>query len=127
MRKGISADSRMPAEKIFFDGAWDRGLPASKQATIADLIEMVRWAPSAVNKQPWRVVICGDKAHFYEKRSRGYVSANGWDIQKIDMGIALSHFELAAKECGISAAFEICDPGLETPENTSYIATYTIA
>ena len=32
MRKGVGADSRLPAEKIFFDGAWDAGLPSEKQA-----------------------------------------------------------------------------------------------
>ena len=127
MRKGIKADSRFAFEELFFDGSFAAPLSESKAGRLREVLEAVRLAPSAVNKQPWRAVICADKVHFYEKRSRGYVSANGWDIQKIDMGIALSHFELAAKECGISAAFGICDPGLETPENTSYIATYTIA
>ena len=42
MRKGVGADTRMPAEKIFFDGAWGTGLPPEKQAGIADLIEMGR-------------------------------------------------------------------------------------
>ena len=86
----------------------------------------MRLAPSAVNKQPWRVVVCDNKAHFYEKRSKGYISADNWDIQKIDMGIALCHFELEAKECGISASFSVSDPGLAADADTLYIATYTM-
>ena len=35
------------ADKIFFDGAWGTALPPEKQAEIADLAEMVRWAPAA--------------------------------------------------------------------------------
>ena len=87
------------------------------------MLEAVRLAPSAVNKQPWRVVVCGDRAHFYEKRSKGYVSADGWDIQKIDMGIALSHFELAAKEKGYDVSIEISDPVLPDQGDLQYIAT----
>ena len=62
-------------------------------------------------------------AHFYEKHSRGY-SADGWDIQKIDMGIALCHFEMAAKEFGLNVTFEIADPGLSVEEGTEYIASF---
>ena len=123
MRKGISADSRMPAEKIFFDGAWDRGLPASKQAAIADLIEMVRWAPSAVNKQPWRIIVSGHDFHFYEKRDKGYISDKTGDLQKIDVGIALCHFMMGVEEHGEKAVLIIDNPGLDVPENVEYIAT----
>ncbi len=34
-RKGVGADSRMPAEKLFFDDAWNVALPSEKQAAIA--------------------------------------------------------------------------------------------
>ncbi|MBQ7557464.1 MAG: nitroreductase, partial [Lachnospiraceae bacterium] len=64
--------------------------------------------------------------HFYEKHSRGYVAENGWDTQKIDMGIALCHFELAAEESGSKAVFEIADPGIAVPEDTDYIASYCL-
>lgn len=126
MRKGVKADSRLAFEKLFFDGGFETPLTEEKAGALKDVLEAVRLAPSAVNKQPWRVVICGDKAHFYEKRSKGYVSGEGWDIQKIDMGIALCHFELAAKECGLDAAFEIADPGLRLADDTVYIASYIL-
>ncbi len=123
MRKGVGADTRKPAESIFFDGAWDHGLPSEKQAAIADLIEMVRWAPSAVNKQPWRVVVSGHDFHFYEKRDKGYVSEKTGDLQKIDVGIALCHFMMGMEERGDDPRLVIDDPGLEVPENVEYIAT----
>ena len=123
MRKGVGADTRLPAEKIFFDGEWDKPLPADKQAAIANLTEMVRWAPSAVNKQPWRVVVTGNGCHFYEKRDRGYTGEKTGDLQKIDVGIALCHFIMGMEEQGDQLCLAIDNPGLEVPENVDYIAT----
>ena len=126
MRKGIKADSRFAFEELFFDGSLKKALTEKEAGRLADVLQAVRWAPSAVNKQPWRVVVCGDKAHFYEKRSKGYVAENGWDLQKIDLGIALCHFELAAKESGLDAVLGIGDPGFPIGEDMAYIATYVI-
>ncbi|MCR4712651.1 MAG: nitroreductase family protein, partial [Clostridia bacterium] len=117
---------RFAFEELFFDGSWEKALTEKEAGKLADVLQAVRWAPSAVNKQPWRVVVCGDKAHFYEKRSKGYVAENGWDLQKIDLGIALCHFELAAKESGMDAVLKIGDPGFPIGEDMAYIATYVI-
>ena len=123
MRRGVGADSRLPAEKLFFDGAWGAGLPAAKQAAIADLIEMVRWAPSAVNKQPWRIVVSGRDFHFYEKRDRGYASEKTGDLQKIDVGIALCHFVMGLEEAAIKYEVSAADPGFAVPDGVEYVAT----
>ena len=126
MRKGVKADTRMRPSELFFDGSFGSPLPEDKAGKLAEALEAVRLAPSAVNKQPWRVVVCGDKAHFYEKHSKGYVTPDGWDVQKIDMGIALCHFALAAKECGMEASLQISDPLIPAAEDTDYIATFVI-
>lgn len=123
MRNGIKADSRLDFGTLFFDKTFAAPLLPEKAGVIEKALDAVRLAPSAVNKQPWRVVISGDKAHFYEKRSDRYTQ-NGRDIQKIDMGIALCHFELAAAECGLDTVFEIKDPGIDVPDKTEYIASY---
>lgn len=121
MRKGVRADSRLPFAELFFDGKF--GAPLSEATPYREALEMVRWAPSAVNKQPWRVVIDGEKAHFYEKMSKGYVDEKGWDLQKVDMGIALCHF---AYGLGENVQLRMEDPGLEVPDNTNYIATLIV-
>ncbi len=123
MRKGVGADSRMPAEKLFFDGAWDTPLPPERQAPVKDLIEMVRWAPSAVNKQPWRIIVADQGFHFYEKRDRGYIGDKTGDLQKIDVGIALCHFAMGLEEQGIKPDIVIADPELPVPDGVEYIAT----
>lgn len=126
MRKGVKADSRFDFEELFFEDSFDKPLSKKSAGKLLEAFEAVRLAPSAVNKQPWRCVYCEDKVHFYEKPSKGYVSENGWDLQKIDLGIALCHFELAAKECGLDVSIEISDPSIPLPENMQYIATYQL-
>ena len=123
MRRGVGADSRLPAGNIFFDGAWGVSLENDKKADIADLIEMVRWAPSAVNKQPWRIVVSGNDFHFYEKRGNGYTGEKTGDLQKIDVGIALCHFVSGLEEKGLVSDVAIEDPGIPVPDGTEYIAT----
>lgn len=47
-------------------------------------------------------------------------------MQKIDLGIALCHFALAAKEAGLDLSFHIGDPGIATENNVEYIASYLL-
>lgn len=126
MRKGIKADTRSDFQELFFDGGFETPLTKEKAGAFKDALSAVRLAPSAVNKQPWRVVVQGGKVHFYEKQGKGYVSTDGWDIQKIDMGIALCHFELIARERGLVLAFEISEPDLHPGEGMHYIASYVL-
>jgi nitroreductase len=126
MRKGIGADKRMDFGELFFDGSFDKPLSPEAAGKLRLPLEMVRLAPSAVNKQPWRVIVEGGKAHFYEKRSKGYLSPDGWDLQKIDLGIALCHFELGAEEAGLKPSFSIEDPGIDSGELV-YIASYSVS
>lgn len=125
MRKGVKADSRLDFEKLFFDASFDKALSAEKAGDLRLPLEMLRLAPSAVNGQPWRVVRCGDCVHFYEKRGRG-MAGDGWDIQKIDMGIALCHFELGAVESGLRPVMFEEDPGLPGQGGLIYIASFRL-
>lgn len=126
MRKAIKADQRKPFEELFYDGTFDRPLTKEKAGRLAEPLETVRWAPSAVNKQPWRVVSDQDGVHFYLKRNKGFVSEAVGNMQKIDLGIALCHFALAAKEKGMDARFCINDPGITAQADTEYIASYLL-
>ena len=84
---------------------------------------MVRLAPSAVNKQPWRAVAYDNAVHFYLKRSKGFNHNEKLDMQMIDMGIALCHFDLTAKE-NLNVVFEQNDPKIES--DAEYIASYRL-
>ena len=126
MRKAIKADSRNPFETLFFDSTFDTPLTEKAAGRLAGVLETVRLAPSAVNKQPWRVVLDKTGVHFYLKRTKGYISEAAGDLQKIDLGIALCHFALAAKENDINICFSVSDPGIMTAADTEYIASYLL-
>ena len=120
MRKGVKADERKPASELFFDQAFFLPLYEERKE-IADALEMVRLAPSAVNRQPWRIVRQGRVYHFYLKHDKGYVGKATGDLQKVDMGIAVCHFM-----SGVNGCFELSDPGIPTETGVEYIASVTV-
>lgn len=122
MRKGLKADERIPFEQLFFDKQYGNPLTVSSAGIYADSLEMARWAPSAANKQPWRAVVIGDTVHFYEDKSMKDSPIG--DIQKVDVGIALAHFDLTMQEEGHKGRFVEADPGIALPENVQYIISY---
>ncbi|MCR5302382.1 MAG: nitroreductase family protein [Lachnospiraceae bacterium] len=124
MRKGIGADSRLPGEKLFFKDDW--GSPLEAPSDMKDILEMVRWAPSAVNKQPWRIIEKDGVWHFYEKKDKGFVNDATGDLQKIDVGIALCHFLMGLEEQRKQAEVKINDPLLKTPSDAEYIASVRV-
>lgn len=126
MRKAVKADRREPFDTLFFDGSFDVPLTKEKAGKLFAPLEAVRLAPSAVNKQPWRVVADKDAVHFYLNHSRGFTSESAGDMQKIDMGIALCHFVLSAKENGLNVRFVTEKPDISTKPDIEYIMTVGI-
>ena len=122
MRKGIKADERIPFEELFYDGSFGSALKEENAGIFAQALEMTRLAPSAANKQPWRAIADGNKVHFYEQKSMKDSPLG--DIQKVDIGIALAHFDLTMSENSMSGDFVFADPGITVPENVYYIVTY---
>ena len=125
MRKGVKADSRYDFSELFFANSFETPLTEAKadELGIKTALEAVRLAPSAVNKQPWRVVVTDNGVHFYEKKDKGYDNGT-YDLQKVDLGIALYHFQNQCREEGKKVTFKIADPGILAPEKTEYIASY---
>lgn len=121
MRKGIGADSRFDNSKLFYANEWGNPLEISEE--LADVFEMVRWAPSAVNKQPWRVICKDGIYHLFEKKDKGYDNPKTGDLQKIDVGIALCHLVLGLENIGKAVELEVSDPGIEIPSDAEYIVS----
>ena len=125
MRKAIRADSRLSWEELFFDGDFSTPLRPEAAGSFAKALELVRLAPSAVNKQPWRVLRRGKKFHFLENRTMSRDPDS--DVQRIDLGIAMAHFDLAVREAGLTGRWT-AEPG-ETlpplPDKWVYTAAWT--
>ncbi|MEI6385866.1 MAG: nitroreductase family protein [Spirochaetota bacterium] len=125
-RMGARGDSRKPASQLFFDSDFDRPLVMCDRES--GLLEAVRLGPSASNKQPWRIVRDkgGSAFHLHLEEDRLYNSALGEiHIQNIDMGIAMRHFEVAARAQEMLGSWQRLerDP-VELKPNQSYISSW---
>lgn len=125
MRFAAGSKDRKGWEGLFFDGSFEKSLSPSKAGKYEVPLEMVRLAPSASNKQPWRIVMDGGNLHFFLQHSKGYAKALGHDIQKTDIGIAMCHFEVSSLELDIPGAWVIKQPGIvNIPEGAEYIVSW---
>jgi hypothetical protein len=109
--------------ELFFDGGFDRPLSLGG-APWSKALEMVRLGPSASNKQPWRVVKGSEALHFYLQHVASYEKMP-YDMQRLDMGIAMAHFELAMDEQAAGGHWQNIDPHLAgQPERCEYITSW---
>ena len=105
MRSFVGAANRKPWSELFFDGSITKPLAEAEAEPYTTALEMVRLAPSASNKQPWRLIKDEKGLHFYICRTKGY-GVPSYDVQLNDLGIAKCHFELCAKELRLSGGWQ---------------------
>jgi len=115
---------RKTFSELFFMKSFDAPLTEAAAGKYAIPLERVRLGPAASSKQPWRMIIDGDEVHLVLQRTENYAKVLPIDIQKIDMGIAMCHFELSAKESGIDGRWIEANPGIMLPELSEYSATW---
>lgn len=102
IRQTAGSDHRFSWQEIFFNEDVMKPLAQDQVGDFRVPLEMVRLGPSASNKQPWRITKEGDCFHFFLLRTPGYRNKfynkliKIEDLQRVDMGIALCHFELTA-------------------------------
>lgn len=110
MRTAIGADNRKPVEEIYFEGSFNN--PVRPQGVYKQVMECVRLAPSASNKQPWRIIetrnpeLGARNFNFFIDRDKSYIYQAG---PNIDIGIAMCHFEYACEELGIKGGFKVLE------------------
>lgn len=95
------------------------------QGDMARVIESARLAPSAMNRQPWRIVVTGNRAICCVEHS---VLDSFKRLSEIDMGIVMSHMLLTARATSENAHIE-CVPqdADKAPRGSEYIATVVIS
>jgi nitroreductase len=126
-RFSAGSDHRKPWHELFYLHGMDTSLDHEKSGKFDTPLECVRMAPSASNKQPWRVVKAGDQNtfHFYLKRTPGYENIiKEIRLQNVDMGIAMCHFDLSAKELGLNGSWNVNDPQIKSV-GMEYVASWT--
>lgn len=127
LRFGAGSKARKPWAELFSLGDFSRPLSEADAGKYALPLEMVRLGPSASNRQPWRIVKESeqDSFHFILERTKGYFKTyQGSDFQKIDMGIAMCHFELSARDLGLPGRWETRNPGLSLRKGMEYTVSW---
>jgi nitroreductase len=132
MRWGAGANNRKPWKDIYFKNGFNGSLSPEDTGRWAEPLEMVRIAPSASNRQPWRIVQQSTPRcfHFYLRRSKGYNARNKMlfgmaDLQRVDMGIAMCHFEMVCRDSGLPGKWSFYEPDMgNPPESTEFVASW---
>jgi hypothetical protein len=121
--------TRKAWHELFFAGSFAQPLTPEEAGPYATPLEMVRLAPSASNRQPWRVVWDQEQGafHFFLQRSRGYRVPGAVDLQRVDMGIAICHFTLAAQEMGLRGRWQQLSAAPLVHEALRYVASWCVA
>jgi nitroreductase len=96
---GSNTFKRKDFAQIFFYENFDTPLMPEEAKEYSEVLEMARIAPSAMNKQPWRILKDGNAYHIY---SEGKI-----EMSRIDIGICICHFYLAAKEKGLKGEIKV--------------------
>ena len=133
IRGQAGSDRRKPWEELFFDSGFDTALDQKAAGPYAAVLDLVRIAPSASNKQPWRIVRSNGSWHFFLQRTPNYppkiprlglVDIKLADLQRVDLGIAMCHFAVGAVDGNLPGAWQHSDPGLELPERSEYVVSW---
>ncbi len=99
---------------MFFEENQNKPLVNEQDSEFIQALENIRLAPSALNKQPWRVIKENNKFHFYKTRSS--------ELVDIDLGIALCHFDLSMQVQGFNGSIAKEENSLMT----NYVATWKL-
>jgi nitroreductase len=104
----VRRKSRQSFESRFFDRDWEHPMTLSGAGPYGPPLELVRLAPSARNKQPWRAVKEGATVHFYRDSTASRFT-------RIELGIALCHFELACRQAESAGHYKVLASPVPSP------------
>jgi nitroreductase len=95
----VGANKRKPLRDIVFADYWGNSAEALlvNRPDLQRMAEAIRLAPSAVNRQPWRLILTPSMA----------VLASVSKRSGLDNGIALCHWTIAAHEEGLSGVWDL--------------------
>jgi hypothetical protein len=121
-------DTRLPDNQLFFEfknNIIEPLLQTETNKNIKTILEMVKIGPSASNKQPWRIVVESNILHlFWDFDSKYNSMIKGYNIQALDMGIALCHIVKTAEDLQLKA--ELIDSDIKIDTSWIYIKSVII-
>ncbi len=128
----LGAKHRKDMHTVYFDG--DFNTPLDENTTkYYEALDLARRAPSAKNKQPWRVIIDEENEclHLYALFSLRDEVGTGrkqyaCEPEYLDLGTYFKSLELGLRHQGLEGRLIIKDPLIEIPDDLDivYIATW---
>jgi hypothetical protein len=94
IRIAAKSDRRKKISEFVFNQTFQQPL-SEKDNFHHQIFRYVQLAPSASNKQPWMFLVDDDGIHLFLERTPRYGEKLPFDIQYLDMGIAIYHLECA--------------------------------
>jgi nitroreductase len=125
IRNVLQARKRKPEEQLFYYEAFGQPL-GDRAEEFRQAINYVIIAPSAQNKQPWRLVFDNKltQVHFYVTNPLADNPLYMCEPQFLDIGIAYNHFKTGLDEVGISGELIIDEPEIDVPDGFFYITSW---
>ncbi|MBU1019832.1 MAG: hypothetical protein KJ847_01345 [Firmicutes bacterium] len=122
-RSLAKSQSRLPLSHLFKNYSDFSNVILDLDNPVIHSLSLVRKAPSASNKQPWRAYVDENIVHFYIERTAKYPRVSlKYDIQALDMGIALCHFEMGINHFNKKATYFKEKEPKEIPNNEYVIS-----
>lgn len=124
LRKMVKSTTRKEWKELFFEKDAITSLTQEAAGIYSEVLELLRWAPSAGNTQPWRIIFDKDTQafHFYKYPVIAIYEKKG--LHDVDMGIALAHFDVALKSKEIAGAWSIDNPAIAVPDKWTYMISW---
>lgn len=124
IRFAIKANRRNSFTDMFYEGDVNHPIKEDPSYPLFDALQFVKLAPSASNKQPWRIIIKENMVHFFLHRTPNYNTNRPFVIQALDLGIALFHFEMGL--IYLNKSYEIKEVACDVPNAFEYITSFII-
>ncbi|MBI9043552.1 MAG: hypothetical protein JEZ06_03650 [Anaerolineaceae bacterium] len=125
MRTILQARKRKTEDQLFFYESFDQPLE-DRAEEFQKAIHYIRIAPSAQNKQPWRLVFNKDlsQVHFYIVSTLANNQLYMCEPEYLDIGVAYNHFKAGLDETGVTGKLAIEEPEIQKPPGSYYITTW---
>ncbi len=122
LRTVAGSDRRKPLSEIVFADQWGGSADAllTDRPELMKLAEAVQIAPSALNRQPWRLIVTPSRTSLWMANGAG----------GLDAGIAMAHWAIAAQEMSVPGSWNLGADGkalareLQAPDTALLVAVW---
>ena len=116
----IGKSGRKPVEDLFFYDSFEN--PVKPEGLWEKVVEAARFAPSAINAQPWRFLLRNREFYLFVLRNnRNYILPENQDYCFHDGGICMANIDLAVSSFGLQSQWQFLNGKLDFnshfPEN----------